>query len=367
MTRLQSLKKIVGFGMQMVQRGKGAARTAAKSPLFNFHGAAGMRKVMFGGIGAGAAAMALTSCSEDDFLHDHKLDHNADVNFKLIDIPTKTEYITKTDTVYQDKLVRDTLYLPGEIVRDTVFLPGETVRDTVYLPGEVVRDTVFQDRIVHDTTYVDRPVYIEVPGESVILPDTLRPEPDPYIDDFTHNVLGQDNDTTGVTVRVQGNKDYEQIFGSSTLVPAESNNKKMVFKTFNNFYEKPENPSKYFTKTEVTVGTLEDGRKGLYVSKIPAYAGFNFGSYDGAEQNWNRALAQNELIVKSYNGKQLERYVRGANGKFVFAGTISPKEQRILQDKHVLPEGNQTWEQKITNFETQSAYVTKEHGKDWTY
>lgn len=34
--------------------------------------------------------------------------------------------------------VSDTIYLPGEteIVRDTVYLPGEIVRDTIYLPGK---------------------------------------------------------------------------------------------------------------------------------------------------------------------------------------------------------------------------------------
>lgn len=337
-------------------------------------------------IGKGVAllggVMFLSSCNQqelfDDYEFIHEGSHDLEVNLEVHDIPSKEIWVTKYDTIYQDRVVTDTLYLPGETVTDTIFqdrvvtdtlyLPGETitVRDTLYLPGETVRDTIFEDRVIHDTTYIDRPIYIEVPGETILVPDTLRPEPDPYIDDFTNIVLRQGNDTTGVTVRLTGDKEYEQILSDAILDVHETTNKKMVFKNFNIAYEDDENPNKYYNKAEVSVGTLEDGRKGLFVSLIPAWAGTNYKTYySGIEQDWNRGLARNLMIVKSADGTQLEKYIQGKDGKFTFAGTISSKEKTVLKDKNLLPESGQSWEQKIKSFETQSAYVTKKPGESW--
>ena len=124
----------------------------------------------------------------------------------------------------------------------------------------------------------------------------------------------------------------------------------------------------FYTKAEVSVGALEDGRKGLYVSLIPAWTGFNYKTYiSGNAQDWNQAGARNLMIVKSDDGKCLEKYVQGDDGKFKYAGTISSKDTKVLKDKNLLPESGQTWEQKIKSFETQSAYIFKNPGEGWQY
>ncbi len=106
------------------------------------------------------------------------------------------EIIYKTDTFWQTKV--DTFKVPV-IIHDTDTV-WETKVDTVKVP-EIIHhtDTVWETKV--DTQYIDRPIYIEVPGETIYVNENFESEVPDKMKEMLDD-LGID--TTGVGKFVYG-------------------------------------------------------------------------------------------------------------------------------------------------------------------
>lgn len=331
--RLKALGKVFNAGKQLFKNGA-AARTAKNfKPSINFKGANGMRAAMFGTIGATALGGALVSCSsQDDYYNDLTGKHEVTMNLEKRDIPSRI------DTVFKDKLIRDTLYLPGETIRDTV-----TVRDTVYLPGEVVRDTVFQDKIIHDT------ITVQLPPEIIEVPTNpeYKGEPEPVLDRIT-NILTPGEDTDGTTVLMQGMKMFEQHAIEGRFDGPNTSEKQQVYGVHVVDFEDDHNPTTYVKQMKIGK-TSFNGQEAVTCDLIPPYAGREQQKYaDMNAGDWNIFGAKRIILVPDEANKCVRKFVQGADGQYKQEGYIYRDEHGHVKEKNGL-EGGQFWEQKIEN------------------
>ncbi len=339
---LKALGKVLNAGKQFFRNGA-AARTAKNfKPTINFKGANGMRAAMFGTIGAAALGGTLASCSQqEDYYNDLTGKHEVTMNLEKRSIPTRR------DTIYQDRVVRDTTYLPGEVVRDTVFIdrPGETVRDTVYLPGEVVRDTVFQDRIVHDT------ITVKLPGEIIEVPTNpeYKGEPEPVLDRIT-NILTPGEDTDGTTVLMKGMKMFEQHAIEGRFDGPNTSEKQQVYGLHVVDMEDDHNPTTYVKQMKIGKTTF-NGKDAVTCDIIPPYQGREKQKYlDMNAGDWNIFGAKRIVLVPDEANNCVRKFVQGSDGKYTQEGYIYRDEHGHVKEKNGL-EGGQFWEQKIENLQ----------------
>ncbi len=305
-------------------------------------GEKGLRNTaLFGIAGLGGAAI-MTSC-KSDFEHYNKLDHETNWEGKYVDIPTRWDTITKTDIVYRDSTVRDTIHLPGEIVRDTIYQ-----NDTTYLPGETVRDTIFQDRVVHDTTYIEKPIYIEVPGETVYVNPQYEGEPEPVLDDIT-DILAPGTNKDGVTVLMQGNKMFEQHSLDARIDDGNCSQNTQAYALHVVDYEDDHNPTTYVKKMNIEKASV-NGKDGITCTIIPPMAGAKKRTYkemDGLA--WDTQNAKTIVMVPDKTNNRVLKYVKNADGTTTATGYLYKDANGKIKEFNYLENG-QNWQQEIKDF-----------------
>ena len=166
----------------------------------------------FGTVGILAGASLAAGCADQlDEIHNHYVplptDTITETEYveKIIEKPV---YITETDTFYDidtikqivekhDTLWRtDTIKVP-EIIHDTDTL---WEIDTIKVPEYItIWDTLWQTKI--DTQYIEKPIYIEVPGETIYVKENFESEVPEKMKEMLQD-LGID--TTGVGKFVYG-------------------------------------------------------------------------------------------------------------------------------------------------------------------
>lgn len=166
----------------------------------------------FGTVGILAGASLAAGCADQlDEIHNHYVplptDTITETEYveKIIEKPV---YITETDTFYDidtikqivekhDTLWRtDTIKVP-EIIHDTDTL---WEIDTIKVPEYITKwDTLWQTKI--DTQYIEKPIYIEVPGETIYVKENFESEVPEKMKEMLQD-LGID--TTGVGKFVYG-------------------------------------------------------------------------------------------------------------------------------------------------------------------
>ena len=226
----------------------GAAKLASHAPQAQKGLKASHALGTVGGL-AGVSILAACSTDELDEIHNHYVDLPSDTVTEteyVEKIVEKPVYITKTDTVYKTDTIgipeiiektdtlwqTDTIRVPEIIEKtdtiwktDTVKVPEiihdtdtiwktDTIKvpeyiektdtvwqtDTVKVPEYITKwDTVYQTKT--DTQYIDRPIYIEVPGETIYVKEDFESEVPDKMKEMLHD-LGID--TTGVGKFVYG-------------------------------------------------------------------------------------------------------------------------------------------------------------------
>lgn len=166
----------------------------------------------FGTVGILAGASLAAGCADQlDEIHNHYVPLPTDTITEteyIEKIIEKPVYITETDTFYDidtikqivekhDTLWRtDTIKVP-EIIHDTDTL---WEIDTIKVPEYItIWDTLWQTKI--DTQYIEKPIYIEVPGETIYVKENFESEVPEKMKEMLQD-LGID--TTGVGKFVYG-------------------------------------------------------------------------------------------------------------------------------------------------------------------
>jgi len=330
---LRALSKVYRTGVQLFKNGGKAAKN-----LTNLQGANGMRKVMFGGIGAAAAASLVACSNENDYYNDLDHDLKVSMNLEHRDIPTKTEYITKTDTIKVPEYITKT---------DTIKVP-EYIHDT---------DTVWMDKIIEkiDTVYVDKiktdTVYVKIPGETIEVPTNpeYKGEPEPVLDRIT-NILTPGEDTDGTTVLMKGMKMFEQHAIEGRFDGPNTSEKQQVYGLHVVDFEDDHNPTTYVKQMKIGRTTF-NGQEAVSCDIIPPYKGKEKQKY--LEMNagdWNIFGAKRIILVPDEANNCVRKYVQGADGKYTQEGKLYRDEHGHVKEKNGLDNG-QTWEQKIDNFQ----------------
>ena len=182
----------------------------------------------FGTVGILAGASLAAGCADQlDEIHNHYVPLPTDTITEteyVEKIVEKPVYITKTDTVYDidsipvivektDTLWKtDTLKVPEYITKwDTLWLHDTVPQivektdtlwktDTLKVPEYITKwDTVYETKT--DTQYIEKPIYIEVPGETIYVKENFESEVPEKMKEMLQD-LGID--TTGVGKFVYG-------------------------------------------------------------------------------------------------------------------------------------------------------------------
>ncbi|MCI1273049.1 MAG: hypothetical protein LKG27_01290 [Clostridiaceae bacterium] len=186
-----------------------------------------MRNYAMAGVLGLASMGAVTSCSptDVDVNHIHNIDikcpvdicQKGDTVYIKEYVPGETVY--KTDTIVKNKI--DTVLVPKV---DTVIVTKPGKNDTILVPVPGKTDTITVTK--HDTTYIDKPIYI--PGDTVyVQPDFKSDVADTINTDFGD--IGINPDGSGIPISMVYYDEYETMANRLMFNGEESSKNRLIY------------------------------------------------------------------------------------------------------------------------------------------